>query len=354
MNKPLVSVIITTRNRAKLLSRAIKSVLQQTYENIEIIVVDDASCDDTESVVCNFQKKDQRIVYIKNEQHLGSNPSRNKAIKQARGEYIAGLDDDDLFIENRIELLLSNYDAKFAFITSNNFLSQAQKTIQTQMPQIVTFEHMLSNNIVMNQGLILKERVFQVGLYDEELYACQDYDLWMRLILHFGAIKVIATPTQIINIDPNLQRISSASKQKFKGYFRFYCKYKKYMNDFQRKQHLCRVYGIRTAEVTKNALAVKLLMAKILKQGWHDFTIFGVGELYEELLPHLLSQNLVINMLVDSTKVSNEIVIHKPSDALETGEKRFVVASSSFYPQMKESLLALAQKMQKNIEVITI
>jgi glycosyltransferase involved in cell wall biosynthesis len=352
INKPLVSVIITTKNRAKLLTDAINSVINQTYKNLEIIVVDDASTDDTESIVTDFIKQDRRIIYVKNPFQLGANPSRNRGIKLAKGVFVTGLDDDDMFLENRIELLLKNHDENFAFVTSNNILTKNGASSITNMPNIVTFNDMLSNNIVMNQGLILKKRIFNVGMYDETLPACQDYDLWMRLILKYGNVKVIAEPTQIVRMDSFINRISSPSKRKFKGYFSFYKKYKKYMNEFHRKQHLCRIYSIRNKEVKKHTLAIKILINKILKKGWSDFTIFGAGELYEEFLSYTKDYNFKVNMVIDSNKNSNKIF--NPTYALKNRENRFVIASSSFYPQMKKDILELAKKMQKNIEVITI
>jgi len=93
--KPKVSVIIPTRNRANLLSRAIKSVLNQTFRNFELIIVDDESTDNTKKVVKNFQKKDSRIKYIFLKNHKGVARARNTGIKNSKGEYIAFLDDDE-------------------------------------------------------------------------------------------------------------------------------------------------------------------------------------------------------------------------------------------------------------------
>jgi hypothetical protein len=90
----------------------------------------------------------------------------------------------------------------------------------------------------------------------------------------------------------------------------------------------------------------------ILKKGWSDFTIFGAGELYEEFLSYTKDYNFKVNMVIDSNKNSNKIF--NPTYALKNRENRFVIASSSFYPQMKKDILELAKKMQKNIEVITI
>lgn len=96
-----VSVIIPTYNRAHLLGRAIQSVLAQTYEDFEIIVVDDASTDVTEQVVKSFA--DDRINYIRHQKNKGGSSARNTGIKAAKGEFIAFLDSDDEWVPKKLE-----------------------------------------------------------------------------------------------------------------------------------------------------------------------------------------------------------------------------------------------------------
>ena len=98
---PLVSVIIPTHNRADLVPLAIQSVLQQTYTNLECIVVDDASTDNTEETVRTII--DERIIYLRHENNKHASAARNTGIKYARGEFIAFLDDDDEWLPTKLE-----------------------------------------------------------------------------------------------------------------------------------------------------------------------------------------------------------------------------------------------------------
>src|SRR3990167_9420175 len=93
MKRPVVSVVMPTFNLARLLERALRSALDQTYDNLEIIVVDDASSDDTPDVVKTVQ--DERVRYIRHETNRGGSAARNTGIRIATGEFIAFLDDDD-------------------------------------------------------------------------------------------------------------------------------------------------------------------------------------------------------------------------------------------------------------------
>ena len=100
-NKPKVSIILPTYNCSHLLERAVKSVLEQTYRNFELFVIDDDSNDNTEYVIEKYS--DDRIIYIKNDKNIGPGPSRNVAIEKSNGEFITFLDSDDIWYTNKLE-----------------------------------------------------------------------------------------------------------------------------------------------------------------------------------------------------------------------------------------------------------
>ena len=100
-NEPLVSVIIPTYNRGRLILDSINSVLNQTYKNIELIVVDDCSTDNTEEILKSIN--DSRIKYVKLEKNSGACIARNKGIELSTGEFIAFNDSDDLWITTKLE-----------------------------------------------------------------------------------------------------------------------------------------------------------------------------------------------------------------------------------------------------------
>jgi glycosyltransferase involved in cell wall biosynthesis len=108
MSSPKVSVVIPTYNRPDLLSRAIESVLNQTYTNYECIIVDDASCVDTSSVIKEFN--DGSIRYFEHEKNQGASAARNTGIEHAKGEYIAFLDDDDEWLPEKIAKQVDLFD----------------------------------------------------------------------------------------------------------------------------------------------------------------------------------------------------------------------------------------------------
>jgi glycosyltransferase involved in cell wall biosynthesis len=236
-NSRLVSIIITTYNRQNLILRAVRSAINQTYKNIEIIIVDDCSNDDTENLVLDFIKEFENIIYIRNEKRVGGNNSRNIGIKRAHGFFIAGLDDDDIFTENRIELLVKNYSSDFSLICTRSIIKTNTSEKMTKFSPNINLSKILHYNIVGNQALIEKDRIIEVGLYDESLSRYQDYDLWIRLIYQYGPAKMLKNITQII--DQTRSSVNHNSFQnKLQSSLYFYNKHKFLMNKNQRKTQL--------------------------------------------------------------------------------------------------------------------
>lgn len=240
--KPLVSAIITTHNRAGLLPRALDSVIMQSYDNIEIIVVDDGSTDRTPQVIAKYQEE-LSVRYIRIEESVGACRARNKGIKEASGYFIAGLDDDDKWHKDRVRELLSAYDDMYAAVTSDTWMVYRKGEARWKKQKVIDLDTLLFTNQVGNQVLASRDRVLEVGGFDPKLQAAQDYDLWIRLCAAFGPIRNVQKPLQTIYMDHEEERITGNSS--FAGYLQFYQKHKGLMNERQRKYQL---YNIRRAQ----------------------------------------------------------------------------------------------------------
>lgn len=173
--RPLVSAIIATYKRADLVPRAIESVRKQTYTNMEIIIIDDASPDNTESVVRSIP--DNRIRYIRHENNKGNSATRNTGIRAAKGEYIAFLDDDDEWCVDKIERQLHqirNYDAVLCGVLVDGWrLSiHPRSTISLEDLKRGSFEP---------SGMLVKAAVAKELLFDESLRQGEDWDVFIRI-----------------------------------------------------------------------------------------------------------------------------------------------------------------------------
>lgn len=168
---PLVSVIIPTYNRANSLERAIKSVINQTYKNLEIIVVDDNSTDNTEEIVKSFS--DDRIKYVRHFQNKGSSSARNTGIKNSQGEFIAFLDSDDEYLPEKIEksIQVFNSAAENIGMVCSNFWRIINKE-----KKIGLFKKINPNYYFPSPSTwVIARKVFENNLlFDEKICAMDD------------------------------------------------------------------------------------------------------------------------------------------------------------------------------------
>lgn len=242
--QPLVSVIMPTKNRVPLLQRALDSVLNQRYGNLEIVVVNDGSEDDTPNLLQTYKNKSKvKFIIIDNGQSVGAAQARNQAIEAASGQFIAGLDDDDSWHEDRITELVKAYSDDFACVTSDTVMVYPKVEARWKKKKIIDLETLLYTNQVGNQVLVQRDRVLEVGGFDEQLPAAQDYDLWIRLCAAYGPIKNVQKSLQTVYMNHQSERITDRSA--FEGYLQFYQKHKHRMNSAQRKYQL---YKIRRAQ----------------------------------------------------------------------------------------------------------
>jgi len=242
-NRPLVSIYIPTHNRADLLTRAIDSVLAQTYENIEILICSDGSTDSTDDVMAQYCAKYSHIHYIKNIEPKGACNARNQCINLARGEYITGLDDDDIYHPQRIAHMVNVIEEKDAFVCSSlvewdlnikdtaSFMSSKIDVVDCEK---ITLEQLLLDNVVGNQILAKTEKLKSINGFCEEMPAWQDYDTWVRMLLAHGEANKIVQPLYVADIDRSRNRITSSDKR-IVGCKKFYKRYWHLMNSLQRK-----------------------------------------------------------------------------------------------------------------------
>ena len=192
----LVSVIIPTYKRSSYILRAINSVLNQTYKNIEIIVIDDNEADDEFSKITqNVLKKlidSKQIIYIKHVTNKGISAARNTGIKIASGDYIAFLDDDDEFLPKKIELQLGIFNKSKnnvglvygAYLEINENLNKElviMPKLKDNVYSILGLNHIGPPSMVM----CTKSAIKQIGEFDEFLNHKEDIDFYFRLSEHY-------------------------------------------------------------------------------------------------------------------------------------------------------------------------
>lgn len=211
---PLVSVYLPTRNRPALLREAAESVLAQTYPDFELLIVDDGSeSADSAAVIQDLQTRDMRVRGFRHDNPRGAPAARNLAIRNARGRFLTGIDDDDLMLPRRLESLLETAPERYALVCSSFFVEKngLRKRYNASAREI-GLQDILHRNVIDNQAMMLTERVRAVEGFDESFVASQDYDLWTRLIERFGPACRIAEPTYVRRESISAQAITWSPK----------------------------------------------------------------------------------------------------------------------------------------------
>jgi len=208
----MLSVIITTYNRSKILAeRALPSVLGQTLRDLECIIVDGGSTDDTETVVREFAKKDPRVKYFKTENH-GLSGARNFGLRQATGEYVAFTDDDDKYLPDYLEAGLRAFKslpAEVGFLSGGFFITD-DHGIVTYLPVPVEpfWRCPVGNGWMFRRKCFFEHDIF----FDENLRGFEDLDIRIRLNEYYKGFAIDRPTRQYyLNLKQEQQRTISLS-----------------------------------------------------------------------------------------------------------------------------------------------
>lgn len=218
---PEISVILAVRNGEETIAKAMESLLSQTYQNMEIILIDDDSKDKTPEILSDYEKKNAFIRFFKNDGNIGLTKSLNKGLSVAKGKWIARQDADDVSYPNRFlkqtQFLRENPDYVAVGSWWNDYDLNLKKT--DRMPPADPDElrwEMILKNPLMHASMMFQREVFTgTSLlpirYDESYDCSQDYELWDRL-LQFGKIGVI--PEALCAMYRKADSISFSRKQR--------------------------------------------------------------------------------------------------------------------------------------------
>jgi len=185
--KPTISVIMSVYNGEKYLREAIESILSQTFTDFEFLIVNDGSTDGSLEIIQSYQ--DERIRVINNEQNIGLTKSLNKAIKQAKGEYIGRQDSDDVSFPNRFEEQIKYFEEhpEVALLgTSVYRIDERGKVFDRIIVRAKPGRSLFKGNQFCHGSTMFKrEAVSRLGGYNELFRYCQDYELWLRVAKYY-------------------------------------------------------------------------------------------------------------------------------------------------------------------------
>ncbi len=210
MSTQLISIVMPVYNGGERIAKAIESVFRQSHEYWELLIIDDGSSDNTRDIVENFAKLDDRIKYIKNEKNVGIQKTLNRGLSESKGEYIARIDDDDVWIDRdklkkQIEVLEhSGYVlVGTGVIVEDETGKELFRYIPPQTDREIR-ERMLRRNCFAHSSVLFKrDKALNFGGYSESIDVrhIEDYDLWLKLgtmgkMHNLGTYSIVFTQRQ--------------------------------------------------------------------------------------------------------------------------------------------------------------
>jgi len=212
--KPIVSIIMPAYNAEKFISDAIQSVVNQTMENWELLIINDCSNDRTVAIIEKFLSSDDRIKLINNPKNVGVSETRNRGIKQALGEWIAFLDSDDLWKQDKLEKqfdVAKSVNAEFLF-TGASYINEEGKAFNGHfsVPYLNTFSSLKKQNVISCSSVLLKKHYFEdLKMENDQLH--EDYVVWLKILRRGAYAYGVNQPLLIYRISR-----TSKSGNKFK------------------------------------------------------------------------------------------------------------------------------------------
>lgn len=211
--RPLVTVQICTYNRAELLPKAIDSILSQNYENIEIIILDDASTDKTAELMENYVSKNSKIKYYRNDKNLGITSSRNKILTLSGGRYLAVLDSDDYWtnpnkIGEQVKFLEEN--PEYALIGTFCELVDAKgkiiKKIAPETSDVAIRKKILSQNQFMHSSVVYRKHAIKEYIDVYKTGQLEDYATWLEIGKNYKFANLPILTTHILYHQGNISK----------------------------------------------------------------------------------------------------------------------------------------------------
>ena len=219
LSAPLISVYIPTRNRSADLLAAVSSVLTQTYRPLEVVVVDDCSEDDTEELMRTLTMQHTSLKYIRSDQPRGAPAARNVAIEASSGQYVTGLDDDDLLEPFHLATLmdywhlLESAGEHPAFIYTQTAFKRANTKVMSKRLGSIAADDLFDSNHVGNQIFSTRDNFIRAGLFDTSMMAWQDLEFFYRMLKNQGDAKLLDIHSYVFDDTPRPDRISKQRKE---------------------------------------------------------------------------------------------------------------------------------------------
>lgn len=190
-------------NAGNYIENAVDSVLNQTYPNWELIIIDDGSTDDTLNIISEISKVDKRIFILKNKVNLGVSATRNKGVKFANYDWIAFLDSDDLWAQDKLDKqveMIKHKNASFIF-TSYTFMNTEGIYYKGvfEAPQVIDYKQLRKQNVINTSSVLTKKKYLEDFPMEQDNMH-EDFATWLRILKKYGVAHSVKEPLTVYRI----------------------------------------------------------------------------------------------------------------------------------------------------------
>lgn len=260
VSSPLVSIVMPTYNQDQFIGESIRSVLDQTHSNWELIIVNNFSEDDTINVVENFNDDRIRLINFKNNGIIAA--SRNIGILECKGEFVAFLDSDDIWLPEKLRIQIEYFkkNPKIGLLSTNaTVIPGDTKLHKINSNRKISTRELFLKSVIVNSSVLMRHSIIEeIGLLDEnpDIRAAEDLDYWIRasLKMEVAIIKKCLTLYRVHS--SNASELGNNSSDSIKKFFNLYLRVlKKYEDNYKLKKFahkFKRTYGARVASAELN------------------------------------------------------------------------------------------------------
>ena len=330
--KPLISVVMANYNKGDVIEDTITSVLSQTYDNIEFIIVDDASTDNSDYIIRKYAKKDKRIKYFPQNVNRNFCYASNLGMSKATGEFITRIDSDDTWVKNKLEKQLcffqKNSDCQILFtniniidennnIVNDNYPHEMESYDTDELPIEKQLEHFFFNgNYFAHTSVMMKKSLFEkIGYYNNMYIQLQDFDYWIR------AAKI----TKLYKLDDRLTNVRKWQNDKNRNI--------SHINDEIMMRYINELTHIKKNFFTDMPDS---LFKKAFKNYFVNKNASKKAELDCEKLFLLKDNTNSNNNLLSATNIEWFFKIINDDECILTLEKKYGYTLNNLYSEMKK------------------
>lgn len=223
----LVSVIIPYFKKKDFIKKTVMSVLNQTYQTFEIIIIDDELTLDSKNVLKSIKSLDSRIIIIDNKKNIGAGKSRNIGINYSRGKYLAFIDSDDLWLEKKLEIQINemekhNYSATH---TPYYIIDKNEKKLSLRQSKNLYFKDLIKSCDIGLSTVIIKKKICNESIKFSNFQTKEDYYFWLKITESGEFFKIIDQPLTLWRLTE--KSLSSSNLQKLSDSFKVYSNFEK-------------------------------------------------------------------------------------------------------------------------------